>query len=151
MTGDYFGQYNRTDYRYRDAGGTRVSSKEEWDRDKLKFNAQIARRFYDLVVRGGLIESGAGFGLDYFLDDDNLKLTFEMFSGDFDHNPHLRAAASYNIWKIFYVSLGYDDFISDQHRASPFVGFGLSFSDDDLKYPILLSICPSACAEVGSH
>ncbi len=134
VTGDYFGGYSRKDYKYTDAGGSRKSTRESWDRNELKFNAQIARRFYDLVIRGGLIESGAGFGLDYLLDDDNLKLTFEMFSGDFDHNPHLRAAASYNVWKIFYVSLGYDDFVSDQHRASPFVGFGFSFNDDDLKY-----------------
>ncbi|UQZ88580.1 hypothetical protein C4J81_04910 [Deltaproteobacteria bacterium Smac51] len=134
VTGDYFGSYSRTDYKNKEGHTVRTSTKEKWERNKLKFNAQIARRFYDVVIRGGLIESGAGFGVDYYLDDDNLKLTFEMFSGDFDHNPHLRAEASYNIWKIFYVSLGYDDFISDQHRASPFVGFGFAFSDDDLKY-----------------
>ncbi len=135
VTGDYFGQYKRTDYRTRDANGIeRDSFKEEWRRDKLKFNAQIARRYYDLVVRGGLIENGAGLGLDYYLDEDNLRLTFEAFSGDFDRRAHLRAEASYNIWKIFYVSAGYDDFISDQHRASPYFGFGLRFNDDDIKY-----------------
>ena len=135
VTGDYFGKYKRSDYRTTDAdGNVRNSINEEWRRDKLKFNAQIARRYYDVVVRGGMIESGAGFGLDYYLDEDNLRLTFEMFSGDFDHNPHLRAEASYNIWKIFYLTVGYDDFISDQHRASPYFGMGLQFNDDDLKY-----------------
>ncbi len=135
VTGDYFGKYRRSDYRTVTADGRVLeSSNEEWRRDKLKFNAQIARRYYDMVLRGGLIESGAGFGVDYYLDEDRLRLTFEMFSADFDHNPHLRAEASYNLWKIFYVSLGYDDFISDQHRSSPYFGFGLSFSDDDLKY-----------------
>lgn len=135
VTGDYFGQYKRSDYRYGDAAGNiQESFKEEWRRDKLKFNAQIARRFYDVVLRGGLIESGAGLGLDYYLDEDNLRLTFEVFSGDWDRNPHLRAEASYNIWKIFYLRAGYDDFISDQHRASPYFGIGIQFSDDDLKY-----------------
>jgi len=135
VTGDYFGQYKRSDYRYGDANGNvQESFKEEWRRDKLKFNAQIARRFYDLVLRGGLIESGAGLGADYYLDDDNLRLTFEVFSGDWDHNPHLRAEISYNLWKIFYLNAGYDDFISDQHRSSPYFGIGLQFSDDDLKY-----------------
>jgi len=135
VTGDYFGQYKRSDYRTVDSNGTvRRNSKEEWRRDKLKFNAQIARRYYDVVVRGGLIENGAGLGVDYYLDDDKLRLTFEAFSGDFDHRAHLRAEASYNIWKIFYLSAGYDDFISDQHRASPYFGFGLQFNDDDLKY-----------------
>ena len=134
VTNDYFGKYSRTDYRYMDAGVERMGTEEKWDRDKLKFNAQIARRYYDLVLRGGLFESGAGFGIDYYMLDDTLKLTFEAFSADFDHNPHLRAMASYNIWKIFYVSLGFDDFISDQHRYTPFISLGIEFSDDDLKY-----------------
>ncbi len=134
VTGDYFGQYERTDYRTTAGGHKNEYTKEKWDRDELKFNAQIARRYYDVVLRGGLIESGAGLGVDYYLDEDNLRLTFEMFSADFDHNPHLRAEASYNIWKIFYVTLGYDDFISDQGHASPYFGFGIQFNDDDLKY-----------------
>lgn len=135
VTGDYFGKYRRSDYRTTTPDGQiLLSSDEEWRRDKLKFNAQIARRYYDLVLRGGLIESGAGFGVDYYLDEDNLRLTFEMFSADFDHNPHLRAEASYNLWKIFYVSIGYDDFISDQNRSSPYFGIGIHFNDDDLKY-----------------
>ncbi|MDL2260452.1 MCE family protein [Deltaproteobacteria bacterium OttesenSCG-928-K17] len=143
VTGDYFGKYKRSDKTHTDAAGNKYDTiDEEWRRDKLKFNAQIARRFYDVVVRGGLIESGAGLGVDYYLDDDNLRLTFEVFSGDFDHNPHLRAEASYNIWKIFYFNVGYDDFISDQHRASPYFGLGMQFSDDDLKH--LLSGASSA-------
>jgi len=134
VTGDYFGKYKRSDRTHTDSGGNKYETiDEEWRRDKLKFNAQIARRFYDVVLRGGLIESGAGLGVDYYLDEDNLRLTFEVFSGDFDHNPHLRAEASYNIWKIFYFNVGYDDFISDQHRASPYFGIGLQFNDDDLK------------------
>jgi len=135
VTGDNFGKYKRTDYRYKDSSGqVHESYKEEWQRDKLKFNAQIARRFYDVVLRGGLIESGAGLGADYYLNEDNLRLTFEIFSGDWDRNPHLRAEASYNIWKIFYLTAGYDDFISDQNRSSPYLGIGIQFSDDDLKY-----------------
>lgn len=143
VTSDYFGKYKRTDRRFTDNNGNvSTSISEEWRRDKLKLNAQIARRYYDLVVRGGLIESGAGVGFDYYLDDDNLRLTFEVFSSDFDYNPHLRAEASYNIWKIFYVSLGYDDFISDRHRASPYFGIGIQFNDNDLK--TLLSGAASA-------
>lgn len=143
VTSDYFGKYKRTDRLRTDSNGNKYeSSDEEWRRDKLKFNAQIARRFYDVVVRGGLMESGAGVGVDYYLDDDKLRLTFEAFSADFDYNPHLRAEASYNIWKIFYFNVGYDDFISDQHRASPYFGIGLQFNDDDLKY--LLNSAASA-------
>jgi phospholipid/cholesterol/gamma-HCH transport system substrate-binding protein len=129
VTGDYFGSYERTDYTT--PGGNYYT--ESRNRSKLKINAQIAQRFYDLVIRGGVMESGAGIALDYYLLDDDLKLTFEGFSGDFKHNPHLRTFATYRIWKLFYLSAGYDDFISDLHRASPFIGLGLWFTDDDLK------------------
>ncbi len=137
VTGDYFGQYQRSDYRYTDASGKiTTSTKEEWERGELKFNAQIAKRYYDFVLRGGLFESEPGVGVDYLLDEDKMRITFEAFSGDFDENPHLRAELSYNFWKIFYASIGYDDFISEENRASPYFGIGLRFNDDDLKYII---------------
>jgi phospholipid/cholesterol/gamma-HCH transport system substrate-binding protein len=129
VTGDYFGNYSRTDYTY---GGVDYR-RENRDRGKLKFNAQIAQRFYDVVVRGGVFESGAGLGLDYYLFDEALMVTLEAFSGDFDHNPHLRAMANWRFWKYFYLGVGYDDFISDLHRSTPFVSIGLTFTDDDLK------------------
>jgi phospholipid/cholesterol/gamma-HCH transport system substrate-binding protein len=129
VTADYFGSYQRTDFT--GAGGT--YTEEARNRSRLKINAQIAQRFYNFVVRGGIIESGAGIGIDYLMFDDNLIWTFEAFSGDFDHNPHLRAMATWRFWKFMYVSAGYDDFISDLHRSSPFVGVGFWFTDDDLK------------------
>ncbi|MDR3152792.1 MAG: MCE family protein [Deltaproteobacteria bacterium] len=133
VTADYFGSYERVDYS--GPGGNYVE--EARNRSRLKINAQIAQRFYDFVIRGGVMESGAGIGIDYLMFDDDLTLTFEAFSGDFDHNPHLRAMATWRFWKFLYVSAGYDDFISDLHRASPFVGVGFWFTDDDLK--LLLS------------
>jgi phospholipid/cholesterol/gamma-HCH transport system substrate-binding protein len=129
VTADYFGSYERTDV----TQGSSHYFIENRDRSKLKFSAQIAQRFYDLVIRGGLIESGAGLGFDYLLLDDDLTITFEAFSGDFDHNPHLRAQLSYRLWKFLYISAGYDDFISDLHRSSPYIGIGFWFTDDDLK------------------
>jgi phospholipid/cholesterol/gamma-HCH transport system substrate-binding protein len=129
VTGDYFGRYSRTDYN----SGWLNWSREAQERGKLKFNAQIAQRYYDFVVRAGVFESGAGLALDWYPIDD-LILTFEAFSGDFDHNPHLRAMANYRFWKFLYFGGGYDDIISDEHRGSPFVSFGLMFTDDDLKF-----------------
>ncbi|MDR1870342.1 MAG: MCE family protein [Deltaproteobacteria bacterium] len=129
VTGDYFGRYSRTDYT---SDGHR-SRRENYERGRLKFNAQIAQRFYDMVLRGGVFESGAGVAVDYYLFDEAVALTMEAFSGDFDHNPHLRAMATWRFWKYFYLGAGYDDFISDLHRSSPFFSFGFSFTDDDLK------------------
>jgi phospholipid/cholesterol/gamma-HCH transport system substrate-binding protein len=129
VTADYFGSYERTDY----SGASGDFTEESRNRSRLKINAQIAQRFYDFVIRGGVMESGAGIGVDWLLMNDDLTLTFEAFSGDFDHNPHLRSMATYRFWKFMYVSAGYDDFISDLHRSSPFIGLGFWFTDDDLK------------------
>jgi phospholipid/cholesterol/gamma-HCH transport system substrate-binding protein len=129
VTGDYFGHYSRTDYTVNGMNYRR----ENRDRGRLKFNAQIAQRFYDMVLRGGVFENGAGLAIDYYLFDEALAVTMEAFSGDFDHNPHLRAMATWRFWKYFYLGAGYDDFISDLHRSSPFFSFGFSFTDDDLK------------------
>ncbi|MDR2454998.1 MAG: MCE family protein [Deltaproteobacteria bacterium] len=129
VTSDFFGRYSRTDY----TSGGNSWERESFERGRMKFNAQIAQRYYDFVIRGGVFESGAGLALDWYPWED-LTLTFEAFSGDFDHNPHLRALATWRFWKFLYVGAGYDDIISDQNRGSPFISFGLSFTDDDLKY-----------------
>jgi phospholipid/cholesterol/gamma-HCH transport system substrate-binding protein len=128
-TGDYFGRYSRTDY----ISGGQTLQRENFERGKIKINAQIAQRYYDFVVRAGVFESGVGLGLDWSPMDE-LTVTFEGFSGDFDHRPHLRAMAMYRFFKFLYLGGGIDDFVSDQDRRSPFVSFGLFFTDDDLKY-----------------
>ncbi|MBF0528126.1 MAG: MCE family protein [Deltaproteobacteria bacterium] len=140
ITNDVYGNYTKKDITATTNNISNTSTEETWETPSLKFNAQIARRYYDFVVRGGLIESAGGIGLDYYMLDDALKMTLEGFSGEIKRKPHLRAYASYTFWKHFYVALGYDDFISDQGRSSPFVGVGLSFNDDDLKY--LLTSAP---------
>lgn len=135
IVSDPWGEYERIDRRYSvDGQQTGVTTEEKWSRSSLKFNAQLAKRYYDLVIRGGLIESRGGAGLDYYFLDDDLMLTFEAATGDFDRNPYLNLGMRYDFWKFFYLTAGYSDLISDQDHDSGYVGFGLSFNDDDLKY-----------------
>ena len=35
--------------------------------DTFKFSVQIAKRFSDLMLRGGIIESTGGAGVDYYM------------------------------------------------------------------------------------
>lgn len=140
ITSDSFGTL-KTEEKTLTINGVTTSWKEETrKKGDIKFNAQIAKRFYDLVIRGGMIESGGGVGLDYYMYDDKLKFTLEAFTGDVDYNPHVRVAAQYDIWQYIFITAGYDDIISNQGRSSPFFGIGLHFNDDDLKY--LLSSAP---------
>jgi phospholipid/cholesterol/gamma-HCH transport system substrate-binding protein len=102
--------------------------------DDLLFSVQLAKRFRDLVLRGGMIESTGGFGMDYYFLDDRLKLTFEAFDFDVQRNPHLKAGLLFYLTRHFYLSAGYDDFISRMGLDSGYVGLGFQFEDEDLKY-----------------
>lgn len=112
------------------------SKVEEWERDKLLFTAEMGKRFKDLTIRGGLLESTGGVGIDYFALNDDLKLTFEAFDFDPDRNPHLKIYADYRLLKHIYLTAGWDDFISDEDNDSPFAGMMIQFEDEDLKYLI---------------
>jgi len=120
-------------------GNTSTTHVVETDKDALKFSAQIAKRYYDIGLRGGLFESTGGLGIDYYLLNDRLTLSFEAFDFDPDRNAHLKFKASFTPFKHIYINSGFDDFISDEGKESFFVGAGISFADEDIK-SILSSI-----------
>lgn len=112
---------------------------DKYRRNKISFSAQLAKRWDNLVLRGGLIESTGGIGLDYYLWDDRFQLMFEAFDFDPDDSPHLKAGAKLYFLRNFYASLGMDDFIRNDRRSF-YAGLGFYFTDEDLKY--LLSSAP---------
>lgn len=128
------GRRTTTDTTINQGGVETTYTVEEFDRDKILFNAQIGKRFRDVVLRGGIMESTGGVGVDYFALNDKLKFTFEAFDFDPDRNAHLKAYAEYRLMKHVFLSAGWDDFISNESNSSPFVGFAIRFEDDDLKY-----------------
>ena len=120
-----------------------VATGETWEEQGnsgLKFNLEMARRFYDLTLRGGLIESAGGVGLDYALWKDRVTVGLNAFDftrkdqfGNRD-NPVLQGMVNFQLSKYLYLSGGYYDFISkhsDQRRF--YAGGGISFLDEDLK------------------
>jgi len=121
-------------------GTQKVSHIETVLEDKLTFSAELARRFGPITLRGGLIESEAGVGIDYNFFKDRLKLSFEAFSLNQTGNPHLKGGATFFLNKYFYITAGADDFISKIGLGSSFAGAGLQFRDDDLK--LLLTSVP---------
>ncbi|MFQ5328482.1 MAG: MlaD family protein [Thermodesulfobacteriota bacterium] len=115
-------------------GGTTTTVREVKTTDDLKFSAQVARRLGGLTLRGGLLESTGGVGLDYHLWDDKITFTFDAFDFDQTRNPHLKAGLRYSIAKFFFLSGGYDDFVSKVNLESYYVGGGFTLEDDDIKY-----------------
>jgi phospholipid/cholesterol/gamma-HCH transport system substrate-binding protein len=112
--------------------GESTTIKEEMTKDQLKFSLQLAKRFYDLTIRGGMIESSGGVGLDYELFDNKLKLSLEGW--DFGENePHLKLTGNLYFYDRMFINTGMDDLLDEDYRSF-FVGAGLLFSDQDMKY-----------------
>lgn len=114
-----------------------TTAKEEKTEDKLKFSAQIGRRYKDAAVRVGFFENTFGVGGDYYLFGDKGRLSIEAW--DFNskeagnNKAHLKAYASYTLFKYIFLNTGYDNFLNKERR-NYFVGGGVRFEDEDLKY-----------------
>ncbi len=145
IVGDSQGKVDRKKY-YITYDST-VEEREEIETSyRTEFTIQYARMFNDrwlheggkFVLRGGLKESTGGFGLDYIYDD-----RFAVFSdiwdfgrkdkdGD-DINPHLRVGLKYYLNKNWFVYGGGDELLYSKWRGF-FLGAGVMFGDEDLKY-----------------
>jgi phospholipid/cholesterol/gamma-HCH transport system substrate-binding protein len=115
-------------------GGTVRTQQESLSND-LKFTAMVAKRFSALTVRGGVMESTGGVGLDYHLMKDRMSIGVDAF--DFtrkDQPPHLKVFGNYDIVKNFFITGGVDDVLNDEaNLRTLFFGFGIKFADEDLK------------------
>jgi len=115
-------------------GGT-VRTQQEKFSDDLTLTAMVAKRFSALTVRGGVMESTGGVGLDYHLMKDRLSISVDAF--DFsreDQPPHLKVFGTYDIVKNFFITGGMDDILNDDTNfRTLFFGFGIKFADEDLK------------------
>lgn len=105
---------------------------------KLKFSVEFVKDFGPLSFRGGLLESQGGAGLDYRLFNDRMRLSLDGWDFSRDLGPHYKFSGRLRIYKDVFVSAGVDDF-GESDRRSAFVGAGILFSDEDLKYLLSLS------------
>ena len=101
---------------------------------KLRFNATYAHRLYDFTIRAGIIENSGGFGIDYSLVPDTLKVAVESFRLS-ERLPRLRSYLRYGFAKGVYFAFGMDKLLQN---SSTFVGLGIMLSNDDLKTLFLL-------------
>ncbi len=111
-----------------------------------KFNLQLAKRWYDVVLRVGLFESAGGIGTDYYVWRDNIRFTVEAFDWKIRRNEvrrtaHVKAYVSILFFNHIYGMFGWDDITRDkdprtrEDSTTPnlFAGGGLTFNDQDLK------------------
>ena len=134
LVSDPFGKFSQTTTTTTPPGTTVVTNTFE---NKLKYSIEFAKRFGNLAIRMGLIESSGGAAVDYFAFDDRLKFSLEAFNSN-SHEPnndraHMKATLFYDLSKVLFVNAGYDNFLNGD-SAHAFVGLGLRFSDEDIKY-----------------
>ena len=127
---------------YQNGSPVEITEKEY----KPEFNLQYARIFPDrwlhkgssIVLRIGIKESTGGVGADYVF---NKRLMFSFDIWDFgredrpyeDLKPNTELGFKYMLYGPFFVRAGGYDLLNEEYRTV-FVGGGMSFTDNDLKY-----------------
>ncbi|HEX5623291.1 MAG TPA: MlaD family protein [Sulfuricurvum sp.] len=102
------------------------------------YSLQYGKRFDNLLLRFGAIESTGGVGVDYFMNHDRLKFSGEVF--DFNaindtrgDRAHMKAQLRYQMLKHLELYGGWDNFMNPGAQ-NIFLGLGLRFIDNDIKY-----------------
>ncbi len=127
------------DYSTMDANKQYVEA-EKHSKGKSYISAQFGKRFDNVMVRGGVIESTGGVGVDYFAAKDKLKASMEVYDFGAQNDvrgdkAHAKASIRYRMLKHFDLIAGYDNFLNKK-AATVFGGVGVTFVDDDLKYVV---------------
>lgn len=107
---------------------------------EIYYSLQYGKRFDNTLLRFGAIESTGGVGVDYFMNHDKLKFSAEAF--DFNAvndvrstRAHLKAQVRYQMLKHLELYGGWDNFLNPQSQ-NIFLGLGMRFIDNDLKYTL---------------
>ena len=123
---------------YRDDGTGQARNTALHDKGRTLISAQYGKDYNNLRLRGGIIESTGGIGVDYFSDNRKWKYTFEAF--DFNayndvrgDKAHLKTYLQYTMKKHILLYTGVDNFLNTDTRKYLF-GIGVRFEDNDLKY-----------------
>ena len=98
----------------------------------VRLGLQYARKFGPVVLRGGLIESSAGGGIDLDVVRDHLSLSADIFRFSDMARPRLRAGLTWLFVPHVFAWMGGDELLFPSTRADLFVGLGLAFTDNDL-------------------
>jgi len=114
--------------------------------DKFLINLQVAKEFHNLTFRAGLIETQGGVGLDLGLWRQHVTLSLDGWDFGRDNDSfHLKLSGRIKVYHGIYLFGGWDDIFYDLNNDTTdtyFVGAGVLFTDEDLKY--LLGIAASA-------
>tara|TARA_R110002072_G_scaffold1989_2_gene16327 strand:- start:50702 stop:52054 length:1353 start_codon:yes stop_codon:yes gene_type:complete len=113
-------------------GSSSTEIRKEKEKDSYRFNVQLGRKIQNWTIRGGLIESSGGFGVDYVFADWGSKYSLEVFDYREDIGPNLRLSSELQLWNVIYGKVALEDLLEETTRSAT-ISAGLKFSDEDLK------------------
>ncbi len=123
---------------YSDDGTGRPTATKLHEKGKTLISVQYGKDIKNTRVRGGIIQSTGGIGVDYFALHKKLKLSLDAF--DFNayndirgDKAHLTFNMEYLMKKHILLYTGYDNFLNNDAKTVYF-GLGVKFEDNDLKY-----------------
>jgi phospholipid/cholesterol/gamma-HCH transport system substrate-binding protein len=134
---DPAGVVERTNVKTTVGGSTSDIDEVKTFKSKTKFTALYAKNFYDLTLKGGLIENTGGLAVDYNFFRQRFVASVEAY--DFE-KLQLRTTLNMRLPYGFYVKGGYSDILDKNNARSVFAGAGIFLTNDDLK--LLLTKSP---------
>lgn len=111
-------------------------------RNSMRLGLQFGKIIKNAAFRLGLFEGSAGLAVDIDLpfNNNNFRWVTSLEAFDLngwnridDRRPHLKWYNSMFVLRNAYITFGADDFVS-KRNASAFIGGGIRFGDDDIKY-----------------
>ncbi len=113
----------------RDENGEISREVETVIEDKLKFSVLLAKNFYNLSLKGGMIENQTGMAMDLHLFNNKALFAIEAFGIP---NLNVKSFLKYSPFKGIYVMGGMEFF--ERKSNSPFIGFGIILQNEDWKF-----------------
>ena len=109
----------------------------EFKEQTVAVSAEVGFRLGKWIGRAGLIENSGGFGIDYLTLKNRIQLSAQMwnFDRENDLNPQAKLSGRYYFSPSVFVVGGWNDFLNTKaHLDSGFIGAGIRWGDDDIKY-----------------
>lgn len=100
-------------------------------RDQYRFTVMIGRKIHNWSIRGGILESSGGIGVDYDIPSWGTKFTSEIFDYRDEIGPNLRFSTQFQVWNVVHTKVTLEDVLDDKRSAT--FSAGLKFTDEDLK------------------
>ncbi|MAF92203.1 MAG: MlaD family protein [Bdellovibrionota bacterium] len=110
-------------------GSTSTETVTDVFQNEIKFTALYAKKFFNFTIKGGIIESTGGVGLDYYFYKDKFRLTTEIFNFE---ETNLRSYVRWTPWRGIYFVGGGEDLLDQGAGVSSYIGGGIYLTNDDI-------------------